>query len=149
MSGKSEYVDDVSPPSGLLHAAVFGSPSAHGKIVSLDLEAARAIEGVHGVFTYDDIPGNRMLGAVVQDEPLFAHDEVMYQGHPLALIVAESHEVARKGVKACSVTIEDLPVITCPREAFAKNELLQETRIFEKGDVDSVWDKCSTITEGK
>ncbi|MEM8866928.1 MAG: molybdopterin cofactor-binding domain-containing protein [Verrucomicrobiota bacterium] len=149
VSGKSEYVDDVAPPAGLLHAAVFGSPSAHGKVLALDLEAVRAIEGVHAVYTFDDIPGCKMLGAVIQDEPLFAHDEVMYQGHPLALVVAESYEIARKGVKACSVTIEDLPVITCPREAFAKNELLQETRIFEKGDVESVWDQCTTITEGK
>ncbi|TVP80102.1 MAG: xanthine dehydrogenase [Puniceicoccaceae bacterium] len=148
VSGRSQYIDDVPAPQGMLHAAVFGSPIAHGKIGSLDLEAARAYPGVHAVFTHGDIPGHPFIGALVQDEALLAKDELRFQGQPIALIVAETHEAAREAVKLCSGTFEERPVITCPREAYARGELLQETRIFEKGSVDAVWDQCDHVIEG-
>jgi len=148
VTGRSQYVDDVPPPAGMLHGAVFGAPVAHGKIQAVELEAAREVEGVVAVFAHSDIPGDPIIGALRKDEPLWANDEVRFIGQPIALVVAESPEAARRGVKACAVTIEERPVITCPREAFAKNELLQETRIFEKGSVDDVWERCATVVEG-
>lgn len=149
VTGRSEYTDDVSPPDGLLHGVLFGSPIAHGQIRNLDTSAAQAMKGVRGVFTYDDIPGEKIIGVVVQDEPLFAFEEVMYIGHPLALIVADSVENARKALKGCTVEIDPLPVTVCPREAYEAGDVLQEVRIFEKGDVESVWDQCDFIVEGK
>jgi xanthine dehydrogenase large subunit len=133
----------------MLHGAIFGSPVAHGKVLSLDVEAALAVEGVVTVVTYDSVPGSKLIGALALDEPLFAHDEVMFIGHPLAMVVAETPEAAARGVQACSVEVENLPVITCPREAFAQGELLQETRVFEKGSVDAVWEQCDTVVEGQ
>lgn len=149
VSGRSQYVDDVAPPAGMLHGAVFGSPVAHGKVLSLDLDAARSVEGVVQVITHDTVPGSKLVGALALDEPLFAHGVVMFIGHPLAMVIAETPEAAAKGVKACSVTIEDLPVITCPRVAFDQGELLQETRVFEKGSVDATWDTCDMVVEGR
>jgi xanthine dehydrogenase large subunit len=149
VTGRSEYTDDVAPPEGLLHGVIFGSPIAHGKIRKLNTVEALSMEGVRGVFTYDDIPGTKIIGAVIQDEPLFAHDEVMYIGHPLALIVADTVENARKALKRCSVEIDPLPITICPREAYAAGDLLQEARVFEKGDVEPVWDQCDFVVEGK
>ncbi|MCZ6674164.1 MAG: molybdopterin-dependent oxidoreductase [Verrucomicrobia bacterium] len=149
VTGRSEYTDDVAPPEGLLHGAVFGSPIAHGKIRNLDTSAANAIEGVRGVFVYDDIPGQKFIGAVIQDEPLFAYDEVMYHEHPIVLIVADTAELARKAAKLCKVEIDPLPITVCPREAYKAGDVLQEVRIFEKGDVESVWDQCDYVLEGK
>ena len=57
-------------------------------------------------------------------------------------------EAARKGAEACSADFEELPIITCPREAFEKGLVLQETRIFQMGDVSAVWDDCETVVEG-
>lgn len=148
VSGRSQYIDDVPAPAGLLHAAPFGSPIAHGTIAAIDVSAAEAMPGVHAVLRFQDIPGDPIIGAVLKDEPLLAHDKVYFYGQPIAVVIAESPELAHKAVKACSVEIEPLPVITCPREAYEKGELLQETRIFEMGDVASVWDTCTTIVEG-
>lgn len=148
VTGRSRYVDDVPPPQGMLHAAVFGSPSAHGKVVGLDLEGALVSPGVKAVFTQEDIPGNPCIGPVKQDEVLLAGDEVRYHGQPLAVIVAETREAARAAVQACSVTIEERPVVTCPRAAFARGDLLQETRVFEKGSVDEAWSQCDTVVDG-
>ena len=149
VTGRSEYTDDVAPPDGLLHGAIFGSPIAHGKIQNLDTQAAMDFPGVRGVFAFDDIPGQKIIGAVIQDEPLFAHDAVMYQGHPLALVVADTVEIARKAVKVCAVDIEPLPVTVCPREAYEAGDVLQEVRIFEKGDVETVWQDCDYVVEGR
>jgi xanthine dehydrogenase large subunit len=149
VTGRSEYTDDVAPPNGLLHGVVFSSPIAHGTIQKLDTSAALGMAGVRAVYTYDDIPGTKIIGAVIADEPLFAFDEVMYIGHPLALIVADSVENARKAVKVCQVEIEPLPVTVCPREAYAAGDLLQPERTFVKGNVDSVWDQCDFVVEGK
>ena len=56
--GESQYVDDVPPPPDMLHAAVFGSPKAHGIITRLATDAARAAPGVVAVLTAGDIPGS-------------------------------------------------------------------------------------------
>ncbi|MDG2168396.1 MAG: molybdopterin-dependent oxidoreductase [Opitutales bacterium] len=149
VTGRSQYTDDVTPPDGMLHGVPFGSPIAHGNIQSLDISEAENMEGVRAIFTYDDLPATRIIGAVVADEPLFAHDKVMYQGQPIALVVADSVENARKAVKACKVEIDPLPVIVCPREAYDAGDVLQPPRTFEKGDVDSVWDQCDFVVEGK
>ena len=149
VTGRSQYTDDVAPPDGMLHGVPFGSPIAHGKVLNLDVSEAEKMEGVRAVYTFNDIPGTRIIGAVVADEPLLAHDEVKYQGQPLALVVADSVENARKAVKVCKVNIDPLPVTVCPREAFDAGDVLQKTRTFEKGDVASTWDQCDYVVEGK
>lgn len=148
VTGKSEYVDDVAPPAGLLHAAVFGSPVAHGHLKSVDIDDAKKLEGVVAVFTIKDIPGNPYFGPVVQDEPLLADKKVFFLGQPIALVIAQSHEIAVKAVKLCTAEIEALPVITCPKEAYAKGEIHQELRVFNKGNVDDFWEQCDVIVEG-
>ena len=148
VTGRSEYVDDVPAPNGMLHGAIFGSPRAHGRIRTIDVAAAAAMAGVHAVIRYEDIPGSPMIGALKNDEPLFAKDEVCFMGQPIALIVADTPEIARKAAKMCTVDLDPLPVITCPREAYSKGELLQETRVFQMGDVEATWGRCTTIVEG-
>ena len=148
VSGKSYYVDDVPPPAGMLHGAIFSSPEAHGVLKKLHLEEARSQPGVRGVFTFRDIPGEPYIGPVLQDEPLFAHGKVMYQGHSLALIVAETPEAARRAVRYCRADIDPLPAITCPREAYAQGSFLEEPRIFEMGKVDEAWEHCAKVVSG-
>lgn len=148
VTGRSDYVDDVPAPVEMLHGAFFGSPVAHGLIKRLDTSKAVEIPGVIAVYTYDDIPGDGMIGAIVADEPLLAYRETSFHGQPIVLVVAESVEVAREGAKACELEIEELPPITCPREAFQKDSIHQELRIFEKGSVDEAWEKCEHIVSG-
>ena len=62
--GESQYVDDVPPPPDMLHAAVFGSPKAHGMITRLATDAACAAPGVLAVLTAADIPGVNRFGPI-------------------------------------------------------------------------------------
>ncbi len=149
VTGKSVYVDDIPVQTGTLYGVVFGSPKAHGKILNIDFSKAEELQGVEKIFTYQDIPGKNQIGGIIEDEPLFAEDEVHFIGQPIALVVAESEIIARKAVKLIEIDIEEWEVIIDPREAQQKGKLLLPPRTFKMGDVDSQWTKCDYIFEGK
>ncbi len=146
--GESAYVDDVRPPAGMLYAQVFPSPAPHGEIVSLDVEAARAAPGVVAVLTAADIPGENQIGPIIRDEPLLAEGEVHFAGQPVALVVAQRPEQAKKARRHIRIEINEKPAITDPRQAFAAGEIIDQPQTFEIGDVDAAWAKCDVIVEG-
>ncbi|MEE8583625.1 MAG: xanthine dehydrogenase, partial [Acidobacteriota bacterium] len=143
--GEAEFVDDFPQPEGLLHAAVFASPAACGRVRRLSCEAARLAEGVEAVLTARDIPGENQLGPIIQDEVLLAEDEVSFVGQPLVLVVAETPELARRALKRIEVDIEEDEPVTDPREAFERGQVIGAPRTFSLGDVDSAWDACEVV----
>ncbi|MEE9168619.1 MAG: molybdopterin cofactor-binding domain-containing protein, partial [bacterium] len=147
--GESQYVDDVGQPEDLLFAAVFSSTCAHGTIDSLDLESAKKRAGVIAIFTAAHIPGENQIGPIIRDEELLAEKEVHFVGQPIAIIVARTPELARKALAGIKIDIAELPVITDPREAFAKGEIIGTPRTFSMGDVDAAWAKCDLVVEGR
>ncbi|MFC2104391.1 xanthine dehydrogenase molybdopterin binding subunit [Bacteroidota bacterium] len=149
VTGKSIYVDDIPVQTGTLFGAVFGSPKAHGKIKNLDLSEAELLAGVEYIYTYKDIPGRNQIGGIIEDEPLLAEGEIHFIGHPVAFIVAKSESIARKATKLIKIEIEELEVITDPRVAKEKGQLLIPARTFKMGDVANEWSKCDYIFEGK
>lgn len=147
--GESVYLDDIPMTQGTLFAAVFDSPVAHGKIKKLDIKEAAAMSGVVQIFTAADIPGENQIGGIVPDEELLAHTHVHFCGMPVALVVANSEEAARAAVKIIKVEIDQLPIITDPREAKEKGELIIAPRTFQLGDTTNAWSKCDYIFEGQ
>ena len=146
--GESIYLDDIPLLSGTLFGAAFGSPVAHGKILHLDLSEAEKLNGVIRIFTHKDIPGRNQIGGIVPDEPLLAEDHVHFNGMPIAFVVAESVEIAYEAVQKIKVEVEPLPVITDPREAKEKGELIIAPRTFKLGDTTNAWQECEYIFEG-
>lgn len=150
LRGESQYLDDVPVVAGTLFAAAFGSPHAHGKIKQLDYTEALQIPGVVRVITAADIPGENQIGGIVPDEPLLAEDHVHFQGMPIVLILAETDEAARHAVGKVKVEIEPLEIITDPRIARQKGELLVPPRTFRLGqDPAEVWETCAYVFEGQ
>ena len=78
-----------------------------------------------------------------------ADHEVHFQGQAILLIVAENEDAAEEAFKLIKIDIEPLPVITNPREAFAKGKLLCDSRKFVKGNVDMAFSQCKYLFEGK
>lgn len=146
--GESLYVDDITPPTGMLHAVIYGSPIAHGTVNKLDLEAARKAPGVVDIFTAADIPGENQVGPIIADEPLLAEETVHFNGHPLAIVVAETFEQALAARELIKADITPLKPIVDPRVAHEKGEIIGATRTFSMGDVDSAWADCDLIVEG-
>jgi xanthine dehydrogenase large subunit len=148
VSGQSVYLDDIPLTNGTLFGASYGSPIAHGIITALDFEEALQVPGVVRIFTYKDIPGENQIGGIIPDEPLLAEHHVHFCGMPVAFVVARSVHAARAAVKKIKANIEPLPVITDPREAQAKGELIIPPRTFTMGDTDQAWQQCTSVFEG-
>src|SRR6266404_1741088 len=147
--GESIYLDDIPLLNGTLYAAVFDSPVAHGKIISVELSEAVKMDGVVRIFTYKDIPGENQIGGIIPDEELLASDHIHFCGMPIAVVIAETDEAAKAAVKNIKLEIEELAVITDPREAKEKNELIIPSRTFKSGDPDNAWKQCDYIFEGR
>jgi xanthine dehydrogenase large subunit len=146
--GESQFIDDFIVPEGTLYAKVFDSTIAHGKILSIDIEEAKNFPGVWGVYIFKDIPGINQVGGIIQDETLFAENDVQFIGEPVALIVADSTKIAKKAAAKIKIKYEPMPVITDPREAFKKNKLIMPPKIFSFGDTEKSWKDCAVIVEG-
>jgi len=149
VTGRSIYLDDIPTQRGTLTSVVVDSPVAHGKIMHVDYSQAEKVPGVVQIFTHKDIPGENQIGGIIQDEPLFAEDEVHFRGQPVALIVGESEYICRKARKLVRFDIEELPAITDPREARKKGSLICPPRTFAIGDTAKTWGKCDYIFEGR
>src|SRR5215204_890628 len=146
--GESVYLDDIPLLYGTLFGAVFSSSLAHGIIKALDIETALQMPGVVKVFTYLDITGENQIGGIVPDEELLAEQEVHFCGMPIAFVVALTEDIARAALKKIRVAIDPLPVVTDPREAQEKGELIVPPRTFVLGDTDASWSACEYIFEG-
>jgi xanthine dehydrogenase large subunit len=147
--GESLFVDDINPPEGTLYAAVFSSPIAHGKIISLNLDEVKKADGVIEIFTASNIPGENQIGPIIQDEKLLTDDIIDFRGQPIAIVVAKDNFSAHQALKKIKLEYEEYPAITDPREAFQKGQLIIPPQIFSLGDVDAAWINCDVIVEGK
>ncbi len=116
VSGKLRYAGDMTMP-GMLHVQVLRSPHPHARIVSIDISAAETMEGVEGVITSADVPGEDGFGVFVNDQPIMARDNVRYVGEAVAAVAAEDLITARRALAAIKVEYEPLPAVFDPEEA--------------------------------
>ena len=149
VTGKSIYLDDIPIIEGTQFGVVFDSPVAHGTITSIDYTKALETPGVIRIITHEDIPGQNQIGGIILDEQLFASTEVHFVGQPIALIIAESDQIAFEARKLIEIEISKKDVIVDPREAQQKDELIIPPRTFELGDTENSWENCAHIFEGQ
>jgi CO/xanthine dehydrogenase Mo-binding subunit/aerobic-type carbon monoxide dehydrogenase small subunit (CoxS/CutS family) len=116
VSGRLKYAGDMTMP-GMLHVQVLRSPHAHARITSIDTSAAEALDGVEGVITCADVPGEDGFGVFVNDQPIMARDKVRYVGEAVAAVAAESAIVAKRALSAIKVEYRPLPAVFDPDEA--------------------------------
>ncbi len=146
--GASRFTDDLPAPADCLFLQPILSTLAHGLIEKLDTETAQALPGVVKIFTAADIPGQNQVGNVATDEVLLANKEVVYHGQPLALVAAESAEIARRAASLVNVDYQPLPAVFDAREADRLGMHIAPKRIFACGDVGAAFAKCAWIVEG-
>ncbi|MGH9946544.1 MAG: xanthine dehydrogenase molybdopterin binding subunit [Pyrinomonadaceae bacterium] len=147
--GESVYLDDIPLVYGTLFACVFDSPVAHGKVKTIDLSEAEDCEGVFRIIVAKDLIGENQIGGIVPDEPLLAENEVHFQGQPIAIVLAESEELARKAARKIEVEIELLKPVLDPCVAAANGDLIVPPKKFKLGDTDEAFKKCEHIFEGR
>jgi len=114
--GEFEYSSDLRA-GGMLWGATVRSPHPHARIVSIDPSAALALPGVNAVLTHKDVPGRKVYGLEIQDQPVLAIDVVRYWGEAVALVAAATAEQARRAAKLVRVEYEVLEPLTDPERA--------------------------------
>jgi CO/xanthine dehydrogenase Mo-binding subunit len=102
---------------GMLHVAVLRSPHPHARIVSIDTSAAESFDGVEGVITSADVPGEDGFGVFVNDQPVMARGKVRYVGEAVAAVAAEDALTAKRAAAAIKVVYEQLTPVFAPDEA--------------------------------
>ncbi|WP_374089134.1 xanthine dehydrogenase molybdopterin binding subunit [Methylomicrobium lacus] len=146
--GASQFTDDLLLPEGSLAVFPVVSTIAHGMIERIDTASALACSGVVAVFTAADIPGINQIGNVAADEVLLAETEVVYQGQPIALVVAETVDMARQAAASVVIDYRPLPAVFDARTADKMGLHIAPRRLFSFGDIEAAWGQCDLIVEG-
>src|SRR3989442_423408 len=118
VSGRGQYVGDVALPQ-MLHVAVLRSPHAHARLVRIDADGARQRPGVVHVAVPADVAVLGRLPLLVPHPSLVApacpeilpQEIVSYAGQAVALVVAESADLAEDALAALRVEYEPLPAV--------------------------------------
>jgi putative selenate reductase molybdopterin-binding subunit len=121
-TGKPCFVDDIEL-RGMLYAGLLTSPHAHARIRSIDATKARELPGVHAVLTYKDIPRIPYTTAGQSWPEPGPHDQVSldnivrFVGDRVAVVAAETPEIAQRALDLIEVDYELLPALLDPRRA--------------------------------
>ncbi len=153
VTGRARYGADVLP-AGVLYGAVLRSPHAHARVLRIDTSAAEAAPGVRAVVTRDDFPEAQkgvfmevLANTEVVSENMMARDKVLYKGHALAAVAAESKHLAEEGLKLIRVDYEELSPVLDVREAMKPGASLvhEDQRMITKVEEDGSQDAPSNV----
>ncbi|MFH1037735.1 MAG: xanthine dehydrogenase family protein molybdopterin-binding subunit [PVC group bacterium] len=153
VTGAARYGQDLRM-DGMLYAKVKHAGYPHALIRKINIARAKKLTGVAAVVTADDIPGNPAFGAVIVDNQPIAKDRVRYLGDAVAVVAAETEEIAEKAVGLITVAYEELPAVFDPREALeagapeihAGGNLIAHHKT-RKGDVEAGFAEADRVIE--
>jgi len=130
VTGGQRYLADLHVPD-LLHAKLVTLDCARARILGVDASAALALPGVHLVMTADDLPQPvPRFGPQNQDRPVLAVGETKYHGDAVALVVADTRELAERAAALVRVDHEELPAVFTVAGALAPDApLVQDTAL--------------------
>ncbi|MCC7184344.1 MAG: xanthine dehydrogenase family protein molybdopterin-binding subunit [Rhodocyclaceae bacterium] len=128
VTGRAEYVHNLRLP-GMLVGKIFRSTVAHGRIKSIDVSAAKAVEGVHSVITGEDVRKlipEPYYGPAYHDQPVLALDKVRYVGEPVAVVLATDPHVADEAAGLIVAEYDALPAVFDEVEAATSTTYVHE-----------------------
>ncbi len=155
--GRRDFIDDMRP-AGLLHGALRLTDHARADIISIDTSRAEAVDGVRAVFTAADIPGEYRVGIIHKDWPVMIRvgGRTSYRGDVLAIVVAETRQIAREAVELVAVEYDVLePMVDPVRVVDSDVDAVWEldgnrlsTSTYSRGDVDAALESAAyTVSE--
>lgn len=163
VTGQATYPGDMNRP-GQVYLKVKFSERVHAVVKSIDVSAAESLPGVVAVFTARDVPQNE-YGLGTRDQPVLCGpgsikpyaDHVRCLSDQVALVAAESEQIAAKALKLIKVEYEDLPVVSDMLAAMADDAVMvhpeRTSNVFthyrvRKGDLEEAFRTADAIVEG-
>jgi CO/xanthine dehydrogenase Mo-binding subunit/aerobic-type carbon monoxide dehydrogenase small subunit (CoxS/CutS family) len=110
VTGRARYADDYAF-EGMLHGATLRAAYPHARILAIDTSVAASLAGVRAILTYRDVPGRNRHGLVYPDWPVLCEDKVRYLGDAVALVAADTPELARAALGQIQVDYAPLRVV--------------------------------------
>ena len=156
IEGTARFTDDYDFP-GMLYARTKRAGVPHARIRSIDTSAASKLPGVHAVLTHEDVPGHKRHGLVIDDWPVLCADKVRYAGDAIAIVVADSEDIAAAAVDLIDIEFDELPVVgnaiqaaesgaPLVHEGRDDGNLLRHIKV-DKGDMDAGFAEADVIVE--
>ncbi|MFZ6777594.1 xanthine dehydrogenase molybdopterin binding subunit [Undibacterium sp. Ji83W] len=147
--GEARYTDDIPEVQGTLHAALGMSSKAHANIVSMNFDAVKSARGVVAVYTAKDIPGTNDCGPIIHDDPILSEGLVEYVGQPIFIVVADTHDNARRAVRKAEIVYEELPAILTPQEAKKAQSFVLPPMRLQRGDTQAAFERSPRRVKGE
>ena len=148
VTGSALYTDDlIARFPDVLHAWPVLAPHAHALVTSLDVTPAFHEPGVVTVLTSADVPGEGDTGPARHDEPLFPV-EVMFYHQPVAWVLGETLDAARRGAGRVRAEYQPLPAILTIEQAIEAGSFLTDPLHLSSGDM-SVLASSRSLYDGE
>src|SRR5450759_3167310 len=157
VTGKAKFTDDLKF-ANVLHAAPAYSDFVHARIIAITTAEAENLPCVVRVLTAKDVPGVNRFGQIIHDFRIFADDKIRYHGDVVAVVVAETREIAIRAAQLVKVNAEPLPAVLDPEAAMLPGApLVHEnhgtnivnTHVVRRGNVDDGFKQADFVIEEK
>ena len=156
INGQARFAADISFDRQV-HCALVIAGTAHGILHSIDVSEALQIEGVEGIFTWKDVPGENQLGEVIKDMPCLVKlgDRVRYYGDVVAVVAARDRQTAELAAGFVKLQIDELEPVLSIEEALQDRILVHEatnnrvSKRIRKGDAQGVLRESECVFEGE
>lgn len=155
VTGQTRYGADLFF-EGMLYGKVLRTPHPHARILNISTSRAQKLAGVKAVLTATDVPGNNEFGAVIANQQLLARERVLYQGDGVAMVAAQTPQLAEQALELIDVEYEELPGIFDPEKALAEGAPqfhadspgnVAAHHVLKKGDVQKGFAAADVILE--
>jgi len=153
VTGELKYMTDYHFEN-MVWGKVLRSKYPYARIKSINTEKAEQLDGVVCVLTHKDIPGFNGFGIVVPDQPVLCSNIVRCTGDAVALVAAETEEIAELAINLIEVDYEPLDPVTDPEKAMTESapSLHPDGNIhshvaIKNGDIDQAFAEADIIVE--
>jgi len=126
VTGRARYAGDQALP-GMLYARLVLSPYGHARILNIDTSPALSVPGVVAVFTAETL-GMAQADPLTRSQSPLAQQEVLWCGHPVAIVIGETEASAKDGADAVEIDYDLLPVVIDPEAAMQPESPLARSR---------------------
>jgi CO/xanthine dehydrogenase Mo-binding subunit len=155
VTGQARFADDISVPNQL-YGVMVRVPVTHAEIISIDYSQIQNHQAIEFICDSNNIPGNKKVGQIKNDQPIFAYDKIRTPGDVVCMLVGESENDLLKLKSEVKIDYNELPVLSDPQKALDSNAPLIHSEFknnlivhypLRKGDMNKGFQECDFAIE--